>query len=99
MADPIAERGLVEPPVARLLVGHRLAGRDRDDVAALRPQHPRDADGVVPLVPPGAQSVAEILTEIGFLPRPGRPDGRQHLERIAHARLERRPRTRPPARS
>ena len=41
------------------------------------------------VVPPGAQSVAEILTEIGLPAGQDGAHGVEHLERVAHAVLER----------
>jgi len=70
VADLVGERRLVHTPYIGFLVRHDLAGRRRRSDRRRLLEGAREREQVLLRRPPGAQSVAEIRTDMGFLPGP-----------------------------
>ena len=88
VADLVGERRLEHAAVDRIVVGHRLAGRDVDQVRAMGGEGAGDLDRVVAgdaaLLPVGGGNAHRDR----LLRRPHRAHGVEHLERKAETVLE-----------
>ena len=66
VADLLGKRGLEHTAIDRLGVAHGLAGGDIDQIDAGFRKGARDLTASSPVMPPSAQSVAEMRTDIGL---------------------------------
>ena len=88
--DPhlLGERGLEHAAVDRLLLGRCLAGRDVDQVDAVRRERLRDRHRVVPLVAAGHPVVRRDADRDRPVVGPCVPHRVEHLERVAEPVLQ-----------
>src|SRR5690606_34985210 len=89
VADPVAVRGLVEPPVFGVGVDGGLAGGDVDDVASGCFEGGGEGDGVVAVEPVRRPVGGGYAYRDGFLGGPHLPHRREHFQGEAHAVLQR----------